>query len=188
MIASINHGVLFFLNAVATSSTPFSWFFIFIGSWLPYFVIFSVIVYEFFEHPKHTEIIPNIFRTLLPAFLLGLCVLVMKELVPMPRPFALESMIVPLIHVGDPFGSFPSAHATFFSALAGSLYVARFHFATWYIVCAIMIGIARIAIGVHWPIDVFAGLLFGFFGGVGITQLIVFRKNKKMQRTSPVQK
>lgn len=90
-----------------------------------------------------------------------------------PRPF-LILQIQPLIN-HDLTGSFPSGHAAAYFALA----LAIFYFLKqtqsnsseqlsggsrwgwWLLILALIIGIARIFAGVHWPSDILVGALIG---------------------------
>lgn len=101
-----------------------------------------------------------IFSSLFTA-LIGMSVL--KAVIKAPRPF----QVIPEIEgkrVATATGySFPSGHTTgaasFYSALAVSYKRKRLSIA-----CAIVIllvGLSRMYLGVHWPLDVFAGLALG---------------------------
>lgn len=57
--------------------------------------------------------------------------------------------------------SFPSFHATFFSALATSFYFYHKYLAWIYIIGAILIGASRITAGIHWPVDILVGYALG---------------------------
>ncbi len=97
----------------------------------------------------------------------------LKAIVRAPRPFqVLESINGKRLATATGY-SFPSGHTTtgssFYSALAFA-YKKR----ALSIICAIMIilvGTSRLYLGVHWPIDVFGGLVLG----IGIT-LIAYAK------------
>jgi membrane-associated phospholipid phosphatase len=101
----------------------------------------------------------------------------LKAIVRAPRPFqVLESIDGKRLATATGY-SFPSGHTTtgasFYSSLAFA-YKKR----TLSILCAIMIvlvGTSRLYLGVHWPIDVFGGLVLG----IGIT-LIAYAKLSKL--------
>lgn len=91
----------------------------------------------------------------------------LKSIIASPRPFMVFNSLVPLfIHGG--MDSFPSGHATFFMALAVSVYLINKRLGSYLIMGAIFIGLARIASGVHFPIDI----LFGYI--IGLTFSIIF--------------
>jgi undecaprenyl-diphosphatase len=63
-----------------------------------------------------------------------------------------------------PDRSFPSDHSAFLFALAFSFWFCGYKKLGWLIfLIAIIISFARVATGLHWPSDVGAGLLIGFF-------------------------
>ncbi len=62
--------------------------------------------------------------------------------------------------------SFPSGHSLIFMAIAITVF--RFH-KSWgivFIIFAMIIGIFRIVVGIHWPIDVFTGWIIGIIIGL----------------------
>lgn len=87
---------------------------------------------------------------------------ILKSIIASPRPFIVFESIKPLFLHGG-MDSSPSGHATFFSALAISLYLINKKMGTFFIFGAILIGLARIIAGVHFPIDI----LFGYIIGIG---------------------
>ena len=103
-------------------------------------------------------------RTLLLSVLAGTLSLVanfgLNLAVPRPRPF----LVLPAhVLVGAPHDpSFPSDHAAFTSAIAGTLLLART--AGWGAVGllgAFAIGISRVIVGVHYPSDIAGGVIVG---------------------------
>lgn len=92
-----------------------------------------------------------------------------KYFFPHDRPSALPGTTV--LFVPDDLQSFPSGHATFFSALAAALYFYHKRIAFWYAVGALLIGLARIIGGIHWPADILAGYILGGIIGAGVYYL-----------------
>ena len=58
--------------------------------------------------------------------------------------------------------AFPSGHATFFSAIGFALFRNHKKVGYIFILFAILIGIARVAAGVHFPLDILGGFLLGW--------------------------
>jgi len=79
---------------------------------------------------------------------------------PADRPFIAIDGVIPLLQPSDS-GSFPSGHATFFSGIGTALYFYHKKLGMIALLAALAIGIARIMAGVHWPMDIFAGILIG---------------------------
>jgi undecaprenyl-diphosphatase len=91
---------------------------------------------------------------------------------PIDRPFVGRDVILLFYPPQDP--SFPSNHAFFASVAAFSLFFYQKKAGFLAILAAISVGLSRIFAGVHWPIDVLAGLFFGF--------LVVFIVKKILDR------
>jgi undecaprenyl-diphosphatase len=78
-----------------------------------------------------------------------------------PRPYIAHPMVSHLFVApsGDP--SFPSDHATAAFAIAVSLLLRNRRIGLVAMAMAIVLAVARVAVGVHYPSDVFAGALLG---------------------------
>lgn len=78
-----------------------------------------------------------------------------------PRPFVVHPDIVKLIDKSALEKSFPSAHTTVAFALATTIFFWNKKWGTAALVLALLIGIARVAAGVHYPSDIIGGALLG---------------------------
>ncbi|MHB1590904.1 MAG: phosphatase PAP2 family protein [Sulfuricella sp.] len=113
---------------------------------------------------------PDIIWSLaLAAILAILWVHGLKDPIGVLRP---PAVIPPeLLHVIGPayhYGSFPSGHSTTIFTVAGilSLYLRRGSL-TWLLAAAaLLVGLSRIAVGVHWPLDVLGGAFGGWLSAV----------------------
>lgn len=77
-----------------------------------------------------------------------------------PRPFVAETFTPLLDHAAN--ASFPSGHAAFFMALAVYVLLVGRKKLGWFLFSsAVLIGLARVAGGIHWPSDILAGWLVG---------------------------
>lgn len=79
---------------------------------------------------------------------------------PTARPFV-ELNFTPLVmRAAD--ASFPSAHATIFFTMATLLFfwISR-KWGVWFFAGALLIGVGRIFVGLHYPIDILGGALIG---------------------------
>jgi membrane-associated phospholipid phosphatase len=94
-----------------------------------------------------------------------------KHVLEMPRPAGILDHASFYI-LERPLTSFamPSGHTlTAFAVLSGIYFaIDRRHRGTffWLFILATLGGLARIAVGAHWPSDVFAGASLGIFGGI----------------------
>jgi len=86
------------------------------------------------------------------------------------RPFDALQSVKPLI--SESGYAFPSGHATFFMALASSLWFYHKRLSVFFGISAIIIGLARVSVGVHWPVDILGGLVLGLALGVTLYKII----------------
>lgn len=95
----------------------------------------------------------------------------LKNILEINRPFV-ELGIVPL-HFESGF-SFPSEHMTVFTAIAVAMFLINKKAGVIFLLIAILIGLSRVVVGVHYPLDVLGGLFLG--GLVGLLFIKLFKK------------
>jgi membrane-associated phospholipid phosphatase len=112
---------------------------------------------------------PRLFwAALLAAVVAGLWTQVTKEFVDVPRP--LSVFAVGEFHQAGPAYrrvSFPSGHAAAAFGLAGIWVMGTEGGRLWRVLLlllASLIGLSRIMVGVHWPLDILWGMLGGWLG------------------------
>ena len=104
---------------------------------------------------KNQEII-KVFFAAVSAWLLSV---ILKTLIHTERPFALFQDVIPLF---DESGfAFPSSHAAMFSAVAFTIFFKNKRLGYLFLVFTLLIGVARIMAGVHFPIDILGGFVLG---------------------------
>jgi membrane-associated phospholipid phosphatase len=95
----------------------------------------------------------------------GAVVQALKRLAQIPRPLA-ELGFDGVHHVGEVLRShsFPSGHAASAMALAGVLFLAARSRSAKVAVLVVgaLVALSRVAVGVHWPLDVFVGGVLGY--------------------------
>jgi membrane-associated phospholipid phosphatase len=111
-----------------------------------------------------------VWAMVLTALIAGIVVSLLKQYFGLPRPPAV--LASDLIHVIGPAyksRSFPSGHTAAAFAFAGvmSLYIRSFWVLALTLGLAIGVGISRMAVGVHWPLDVAVGAGLGWLCAVG---------------------
>lgn len=99
---------------------------------------------------------------------------VLKFIFANPRPFVSIAEFTPLFTSEGL--SFPSSHATVFSALAVVMFFENKKLGIFFAVSAVLIGLSRIVAGVHYPVDILAGLVLG---SVGV--LVVYKYTGKLR-------
>ena len=88
-----------------------------------------------------------------------------------PRPFTVHPTLTHLLSAPSPDPSFPSDHA----AAAFAIAFAVLTFSRWggvgFLAAATLIGLSRIALGLHYPSDVVAGMLVGWAAAMLVTHV-----------------
>ncbi len=125
--------------------------------WLMIFILFLYV----YQSKRHW----TTFRFILMSLVVALSTLALADLIkhfyPVARPSFTMKDINPLFVPGD-IGSFPSSHMSFFSGLAFALWWRKKKLGLWFLSGACLIGLARVAAGVHYPLDIVIGGLLGF--------------------------
>lgn len=137
-----------------------------ITHYMPYAMIALVLGYMLVAYPRehHYSALHRLTQTLEFALtLLTTFVIVqyIKVLVAYPRPFAVLPDVIAL--VPDQGGySFPSMHTALTMAVAVSVYMHHKKLGMLLILFALLVGLSRVYVGVHYPVDVLVGGLLGW--------------------------
>ena len=93
---------------------------------------------------------------------------ILKMILQTPRPFVTLDFIPLVVETGY---SMPSSHATVFSALATVAFGVNRNLGIVFSVFALLIGVSRIVLGVHYPADIIVGFLIGIIIGISFLKL-----------------
>ncbi len=163
----MNENIFYFFYNLAHRSELGDAMVIFLANFLPYAVVFLAILFLIFKNaplggltakPGFRQKIRDFFLVFLSAFSAWFLVHVLKLVFQAERPFDFFG-VTPLFYESG--YAFPSGHAVFFSALAVALYFYNKKVGYVFGIFALIIGVARIAAGVHFPIDILTGLALG---------------------------
>ncbi|MFC1775607.1 phosphatase PAP2 family protein [Patescibacteria group bacterium] len=175
----MNEKIFYALNNLAGQYEWLDAFIFFCAEYIGWLMLGGLVVYLFMH--RHESVAPkekweiflenkfrlkaparNILVILSSAFIAWCIAHVIKDIIAYPRPFLVfaESDMNLLFEHGG-YNSFPSGHTTFFAALAVALTFFHKRLGAFYLVGALLIGVARIIGGVHWPIDILAGYALG---------------------------
>lgn len=140
---------------------------VFSAETLGVFLLFGLVIF-LFSNEHEGQGFNNVIVVLGAALFAWGVSWVIKHAYPFPRPFVALDDVTKLIDYGR-MDSFPSGHATFFSAIATVLYFYHKKIALFYALGALMIGLSRIIAGIHWPVDILAGYIIG-----GVVAIFVY--------------
>lgn len=178
----MNETIFYAINSIAGQNPALDQLIIFLSNWFGYVLLVGLLIF-LVVHKDKKQVARDLFVVLSAAIAAYAFAVALKYLLPHPRPFE----VLPDAHILYTHGggdSFPSGHATFYMALAVSLFFSRRRLALVYFLGALTIGLARIAVGIHWPLDIFAGWLLG--GGIGALAyyLLNYRAYFKLKNSS----
>jgi len=164
----MNNNIFFFFYNFAHQSKIVDGFIVFFAVYFPYLVVILAGLFLLFHHDVFQAENPfQVFlknkKEILLVFFSGCLAWVVaqifKILIHIPRPFVALTGVHSLF--AETGHSFPSGHATFFMALAVSIFFLHKKAGYLFMLFAFLISIARIAAGVHLPLDILGGFIFG---------------------------
>lgn len=143
---------------------------VFLGAYMAYILTIAFLVLVFYRpgwRARFYFIAEAALATLLSR---GLITEAFRFFYHHPRPFDALPGVIPL--VSESGYSFPSGHMTFFFALALVVWYVNRRWGEWFFVFATLMGIARIYIGVHWPLDIVGGMAIGLISAALVHRLL----------------
>jgi len=164
----MNNDIFFFLYNFAHQSAFLDRLIIFFAVYFPIAVIFLAGIFLLMHHDVFkTDSTFKVFlqkkKEILNAFFVGILAwfftYILKFFFHASRPFDIFPQVHPLFP--ETGYSFPSGHATFFGALALALFFTHKKAGYVFMFFALIIGIARIVAGVHFPVDILGGFILG---------------------------
>ncbi len=174
-----------FLNSFIHKSQAFDSIVFFLAVQLPYIVIAAAGLFLLLYKTAHDNVVwikglpRRIAKCVHVGFAVGIAygiTAILKRVIHHARPFEGKDGITPLFqHSGG--DSFPSGHATAFAAIATIIYFHNKTAGIFFWIAAILISVSRVVAGVHYPIDIAAGICIG--AGVGVIMNKVWRKIAK---------
>jgi undecaprenyl-diphosphatase len=148
----------------------FDWLGIFFAEYLGYFLILAA-AFLLLKERNWKQRIYFFSLAILPVILSrGIITEAIRFFYERPRPFLFFD-IQPLIDHAST-GSFPSGHAAAFFALALAVFYLNRQWGRRFLALVLLMGLARIFVGVHWPLDILAGAIIGLLSAFLIKQIL----------------
>lgn len=154
MIWQWNEKLFLWMHGLAGWSWSTDWLIIFVGHYLPYLIALHFIYLIWRKKNKRERLSFAFFSSFSVFVLWGVLVSFLHYFFPILRP-SVTYKLEPLIT--ETGMTFPSEHAVVFMILAIlTLFVERKYF-SWYVAGAVIIGLARVIAGIHYPLDILVG-------------------------------
>ena len=151
----MNEAIFYFFYNFAHKSDLGDQFAVFTALYLPFLVAFLALAYLLFYRKSLRDFL-FVFLTAGVAVVISK---ILKIIIQTPRPqFALENVASLFEKTSY---AFPSDHATFFMALAAAMFFVSRKAGLVFVALALLIGMARVVAGVHFPIDILGGFILG---------------------------
>ncbi len=168
--------IFYLLNNLAGQSPIFDWVVVFFANFLQYFLIALFFLLLFWTKKYSLREKLRVFWVATISVIISRLVIteLIRFLYHRPRPFLAYS-----VHqlISENEYSFPSGHATFFFALSAAVYFYNKRWGLWLFAASILMGVARVVAGVHYPSDILGGALIGI-----ITGWAVFRAAEALRK------
>ena len=129
---------------------------IFLAEYLGYALLFSLLLFLAIRFRKYFKmIIEAIISAILARFVI---VELIRWIWQSPRPFVENNVNSLLTHNAS---AFPSGHAAFFFAISTIIYIYNKKAGIFFFIASFLICLARVFSGIHWPVDILAGVAVG---------------------------
>lgn len=165
----MDQAIVLYLNQFVTASPPLAGAVVFFAEYFPYLVaalfVFFVIFRVLLQRDKWLLLGAGFGAALVARG----AVEVIRLFVERSRPFVNSETVVALL--SETSYSFPSGHAAFFFALSTVVFLYNRRWGWWFFAASTIIGIARIAAGVHYPTDILGGAVLGIMVGYLVVRM-----------------
>lgn len=140
---------------------------IILAEFLPYFLLIALIVLLLKDKKKYSGMVV---QAIVAGFFARFAIVsFIRWVLPRARPFMNNSVNLLFEHQGS---SFPSGHAAFFFAISTIIYFYNKKIGALFFLSSILIVLARVFSGIHWPSDILAGAIIGIISALIIKKVV----------------
>lgn len=164
------------INNLASAYKALDWIGVFFADYLLYIVMALILITLFIK------------RTRLIAVAIAVSIFLsrivfaepLKQIFHRARPYVSLENVRKLVTESNDYASFPSGHAAIFFAIATAIFRFNRKLGILSFFIALLVGVARVYVGVHWPIDVVVGAFVGIIAGIITNRLIILPLIKQL--------
>jgi undecaprenyl-diphosphatase len=156
------------INGLAENNFYLDTLGIFFAYYFEYIFIFLLLIALFFKYKKDILIYWRVFLSAVVSRFVFTEII--RYFFYRPRPFV--DLPINLLISGPNSASFPSGHAAFYSAIAFYIFFKDKKIGIFALICAFLISLSRVFVGVHWPIDILAGFVVGLVSALIVDKFL----------------
>ncbi|WP_462410775.1 undecaprenyl-diphosphatase [Neobacillus sp. Marseille-QA0830] len=172
MLSKFDYMAFQWINHLAVSERMFNPFMVFLAEKAEYLFFAGLLFYWFYQKSENRKMVVE--ACVSACLALGVNVLI-GLLFYRDRPFVSHHVHWLIDHVKN--ASFPSDHATAAFVIAASIWIWRKRDGWFWLVLAAGISLSRVWTGVHYPLDVIAGMAIGT-GAAFLVHDLFYRWNR----------
>ena len=151
-----------YLNSFANWNKGVDLLILFCASYLPYIIGLGVLIWLWGRRSIIRSIIFDL--AVIAVLARGVFTEIIRYFYDRPRPFEVLDVYQVIDHSAG--GSLPSGHAAFFFAIAAAVFYHDRRLGIIFGGAAVLIGVARVMGGIHYPLDIIVGALVGILSAV----------------------
>jgi undecaprenyl-diphosphatase len=178
---SLNQVVFLFIHQFAGRNFLLDDIGIFLAQYLAYFMVAAFLVFAYYQDGRRKKLYVFAEGAIAVMVSRGLVTEIIRLFYHHMRPFSFYNF-TPLIPESG--WSFPSGHAAWFFALSLVVYYFNKKWGWWFFGLSTLMGIARIYVGVHWPLDIIGGAIVGLLSAWFVHWLLKSSRKKLFTETS----
>ena len=160
----INSNISIVLNTFTYTHPVVKTVAILFAVYIQYIIAIALIVFIFKNKKQIKENTLIVMRAVLSALVARF---IIKSIIVLffhiPRPYVALSQIHLMLapNTAGNYQSFPSGHALFFFAIGYMIYLYDKRWGYFFLILAVLMGVARVMVGMHYPLDILGGALIG---------------------------
>jgi undecaprenyl-diphosphatase len=155
---TLNQSIFLFIHQFAGRHAVLDWLGIFFAKDMPYLMVAAFLVLAWYEKGWRKKLYVFAEGAIAVMVARGLLTEIIRQLYHHERPFSFYGF-VPLIPEAG--WSFPSGHVAWFFALSLTVWYVNRTWGWWFFGLSAVMGVARVYVGVHWPLDIIGGVVVG---------------------------
>ena len=180
-LSALNQTLFQYVHHFAGRNIFLDDFGIFLAQYLPYLMVAAFLLLVIYQDGWRKKLYAFAEGAIAVMLARGLITEVIRYFYHSPRPFGVLGF-TPLIPEAG--WSFPSGHMAWFFATALVVWYLNRSWGWWFLALLALMGVARIYVGVHWPLDIVAGALVGL-ASAWFVRWLLKKSREKLYSVTP---